>query len=145
MPKIMKSLNTISRCQAAYRNARLPELSAYYHTFVFAVCREGGRSQEDISREIAINKSTAARALSRLEEMGYITRKPNPNDKRELLIYPTEKMTDILPRVRSVSAEWNSLISSEISDEEMAVFESVIARMEKSAREAARKPNEEDR
>ena len=136
MPKIMKSLNTISRCQAAYRAERLPELSPFHHAFVFAVCKNPGKSQEDISRALAVNKSTAARALSRLEETGYIKREPNPDDKRELLIYPTDKMTEILGSVRRISSEWNALISEGISEDELAVFESVMERMEKSARAA---------
>ncbi len=132
----MKSLNIISRLQAAYRSAKLPALPACQHTFVLAICRAPGRSQEEISRDIRVNKSTAARALSQLEEKGYITREPNPEDKRELLIYPTEKMTDILLSVRALTSDWNRLISHGISEGEMEIFASVLERMEKSAREA---------
>ncbi len=136
MPRIMKSLNTISRCQAAYRSAKLPELAPCHHAFVFAVCKNPGKSQEEISRALTVNKSTAARALLRLEETGYIRREPNPDDKRELLIYPTKKMTEIFESVRRISSEWNEIISEGISEDEMAVFESVTERMEKSARAA---------
>ena len=137
MPKIMKSLNAISRCQAAYRGAKLPELAPCHHAFVYAVCKEPGKSQEDIARALAVNKSTAARALSKLEEAGYVKRVPNPGDRRELLVYPTEKMSALLEDVRGISAEWNAIISADVTDSEMAVFESVVAKMEKSARAAA--------
>ena len=60
---------------------------------------------------------------------------PNPTDKRQSLVYPTEKMLDILPRVRAVTSEWNQLISDGISAEELEVFESVLHRMEKRAKE----------
>ena len=145
MPKIMKSLNIISRCQATYRGAKLSELPACYHTFVLAICRESGRSQEELSRDIKVNKSTTTRALSYLEEKGYITRTPNPQDKRELLIYPTEKMSAILSEVKSITTDWHYLISRGISDAEMEIFESVIARMEKSARQAVDELEEEIR
>jgi len=135
MPKIMKSLNSISRCQSIYRAEQLPcDLCACHHTFVLAICRNPGRSQEELSRDICLNKSTVARTLTQLEERGYVLRIPNPNDKRQLLIYPTNKMQSILPEIRSITSKWNDLISDGISPEEMAVFESVLHRMEQSAR-----------
>ena len=140
MASIMKSLNSISRCQSIYRtealNARVGcELQACHHTFVLAICRAPGRSQEELAHDICLNKSTVARALTQLEERGYVLRKPNPNDKRELLVYPTDKMLAVLPTVRDIASRWNTLITRDISEEELAVFHDVLLRIEKSARE----------
>ena len=135
MPKIMKSMNSISRCQSIYRQEHSPkELLPCYHTFILAICREPGRSQEELAKDICLNKSTVARTLTQLENMGYVTRTPNPKDKRQLLVYPTEQMTKVLPTVRKITATWNELIAADISDKEMEIFESVLRRMEASAR-----------
>ncbi len=136
MPRIMKSLNNISRCQAIYRsnNLECDGICPVHHTFIFAICRRPGSSQEELAQEICISKSTVTRTLGYLEERGYITRKATPKDKRQFEVYPTEKMLAILPRIREISQEWNRLISEGVSEEEMAVFDSVLKRMEESAK-----------
>lgn len=136
MPRIMGSMNRISRCQAIYRTEKMnDELGGCQHSFVLAICRGPGRSQEELARDLCLNKSTVTRTLTQLEDRGYVRRMPNPTDKRQSLVYPTEKMLDILPRVRAVTSEWNQLISDGISAEELEVFESVLHRMEKRAKE----------
>ena len=137
MPKIMKSLNSISRCQSTYRSVKLSAdgICACHHSFILIISRHPGYSQEDITREICLNKSTVARTLNHLESVGYITRIPDSDDKRRILVYPTEKMLLILPKVRAVSKDWNDRITEGISDEEMQVFHSVLSRMEQRAKE----------
>lgn len=139
MPRIMKSLNNISRCQAIYRsnNLECDGICPVHHTFIFAICRNPGSSQEELAQEICISKSTVTRTLGYLEERGYITRKATPKDKRQFEVYPTEKMLAILPRICEISQEWNRLISEGVSEEEMAVFDSVLKRMEESAKRLA--------
>lgn len=135
MLKFMKSLNIISRCQSSFRNAKLgSELCSAHHSLVLAICREPGRSQDDLAKDICIDKSGVARALASLEAKGFVERKPDPNNKRKLLVFPTEKLLEIIPSVRSVTAEWNRIVSEGISEEEFAVFQSVLFRIEKNAR-----------
>jgi DNA-binding MarR family transcriptional regulator len=101
---------------------------------MLAICREPGRSQEELARELCLNKSTVARALNSLETNGYILRTPLPNDKRQFSVHPTEKMLGVLPEVRKASAEWRDLLSEGISESDMEIFNSVLERMEERAR-----------
>ncbi len=137
MSKFMKMLNNVSRSQAIYRHGRVSadDLQSGHYAFVLAICREPGRSQEELARELCLNKSTVARSLSCLEEKGYIMRNPIPNDKRQFAVYPTDKMLSVLPEVKRASAEWMSLLSDGIPEEELKIFNSVLARMEARARE----------
>ncbi len=137
MPKIMKTLNNISRCQSNYRSNKLgtDRLCVGHHAFVLAICRNPGSSQEMLSRELCLNKSTVARTLNHLEEKGFIKREANAENKRETLVFPTEKMLDILPEVRAITDEWNELLVSEIPQEELTVFYSVLSHIEGKARE----------
>ena len=137
MSRFMKLLNNISRSQAIYRLSRIEAegLQSGHFAFVLAICREEGRSQEEIARELCLNKSTVARNLNYLEEKGYITRKTLPCDKRQFSVYPTEKMLSVLPDVKKASIEWMELLSEGIPREELDVFDSVLDRMETRARE----------
>ena len=144
MAKFMKMLNNISRSQAIYRNSRIQaeDLQTGHYAFVLAICREPGRSQEELARELCINKSTVARNLNCLEENGYISRIPLPNDKRQFSVYPTQKMTDVLPQITQASREWIELLSEGISSEELRIFDSVLERMQARAGEIIEKQEE---
>lgn len=137
MAKFMKMMNNISRSQAIYRHGKVAtaDLQTGQYAFVLAICREPGRTQEELARELCLNKSTVARSLNVLEERGYVSRTPAPCDKRCFLVYPTEKMLAVLPRVKAASAEWMDLLSEGISPEEFSVFVSVLERMQERARE----------
>ena len=144
MSKFMKMLNNISRSQAVYRHGKVSadDLHSSHYAFVLAICREEGRSQEELARELCLNKSTVARALNCLEDKGYITRSALPNDKRQFSVYPTDKMLAILPKVKSASVEWMSLLSDGIAKEELDIFNSVLERMQDRAREIIEKQEE---
>ena len=137
MLKFMKMLNNISRSQAIYRHRRISaeDLQTGHYAFVLAVCREPGRTQEELARELCLNKSTVARNLNTLEENGYITRASLSNDKRCFSVYPTEKMLAVLPEIKAASLEWMSLLAEGISEDEFLVFNSVLERMQNKARE----------
>lgn len=137
MSKFMKMLNNISRSQAIFRNSRISaeDLQSSHYAFVLTICRQPGRSQEEIASELCVNKSTVARNLNYLEEKGYITRQSIPNDKRQFSVHPTPKMFEVLPEIKSVSHEWITLLSEGISQEELEIFNSVLGRMQEKARE----------
>ena len=135
MPKFMRSLNVISRCQSAFRTKRMKgEPAGCYHSLILALCRGPGRSQDELAKDICIDKSGVARALVSLESKGFVERKTDPENKRRTLVFPTEKLLELIPSVRLVTAEWNKLVSEGISDEEFSVFQSVLFRIEKNAR-----------
>jgi len=144
MSKFMKMLNNISRSQAIYRHSRVSadDLQGGHYAFVLAVCRQPGRSQEELARELCVNKSTVARNLNYLEEKGYILRQPFKNDKRQFSVLPTEKMLAVLPEVRAASAEWMTLLSEGIEQDELDIFNSVLSRMQARAREIIKKQEE---
>ena len=137
MSKFMKMLNNISRSQAIYRHGNISakDLQTGHYAFVLVICANPGRSQDEIAKELCINKSTVTRNLNCLEEKGYISRTPSMSDRRQMSVYPTEKMLVILPEVKKASEEWMNLLSESIPKDQLAIFDSVLERMESRARE----------
>ncbi len=129
-------MNIISRAQTQYRAKMIDSLPACHHSLVLAICREPSRSQDELARDICLNKSTVARSLDRLEAEGYVTRYISKTDKRRTLVDPTEKLLELIPKVRAVTADWNKLISADIPEADLAVFTAVLEKMERSAKEA---------
>ena len=137
MPKFMKMLNNISRSQAVYRSNKVggENLQSCHYAYVLRICHHPGCSQEELATELCVNKSTVTRNLNHLEENGYILRKAFPTDKRQFSVFPTQKMLDVLPKVKSASIEWMSLLSEGIPQNELDTFNSVLERMQEKARE----------
>ncbi len=137
MIRFMKKLNNISRSQAIYRSGRISakDLQSGHYAFALAICRAPGRSQEELARELCLNKSTIARNINYLEEKGYITRSPLPHNRRQFSVFPTEKMLQILPEIRQASQEWTALLSQDIPQEELEIFHSVLERMQLRAQQ----------
>ena len=144
MSKFMKMLNNVSRSQAIYRRGKISanDLQSGHYAFILAISREPGRSQEELARELCINKSTVARNLNCLEERGYISRSPLSTDKRQFAVYPTEKALTVLPEIKNASTEWMELLSQGIPKEELDIFHGVLARMQDKAREIIKEQEE---
>ncbi len=130
MATIMRKMNVISRCEAIYRSQKSSlGLPGIYHSYVFAICREPGQSQDALAKHLCVNKSSVTRHLSCLEKEGYIERVVSKEDKRETLVYPTQKMLDILPEVTAITKQWNTLVADGISDDELEIFNKIMDRM----------------
>lgn len=131
MPSIMRSINIISRCGTMYRADKLQgsELTACHHVYVLAICHHPGISQEQLARHICLNKSNVTRALAFLEEHGFVQRKQSETDKRVTLVYPTQKMLDIHPQVKAVTADWNAYLSADLTNEERELFQKTLEKI----------------
>lgn len=136
MPSIMRNLQVISRCFSAFRVEKLSdqELNASHQSYIYAISLHPGMTQDQLARHLCLNKSTVARGLAHLESSGYVERRPSETDKRVFLLYPTSKMLDTLPEVRGITREWNSFITEELTEEEIAAFSATLEKLAARAR-----------
>ena len=139
MTRFMKSLNNISRAQTNFRRISADfDIPPTMHTYILAICANPGQTQDELASDICVNKSTVARRIDWCLENGFVTREPDPEDKRCLRVYPTEKSLAILPTVRAVAREWTDLITDGIDEEELKIFHSVLLKIEQKAKEVSR-------
>ena len=127
MSTIMRKMIMVERCERMYRAQKLNyDLPGFYHSYILAVCKNPGMSQEKLARYLCFNKSSVTRHLSNLEKNGYVERKTSPKDKRELLVFPTGKMEEIYPEVLEVTKQWDELIAKSVTDDEMNIFHQIL-------------------
>ncbi len=90
----MRALGEVWRCANLYRTGTYGELGlgSYQDSYILNICRQPGITQEQLSRLIYVHKSSVARQLGALEEKGFITRTPDPDDKRSLLVYQRRRL-----------------------------------------------------
>lgn len=136
MASFMRFVNRTSRCFTLYRNNQLENegINGYQHLYIIKICKNPGISQEQLVREIYVNKSSVTRQLSLLENNGFIRREPCKEDRRQLLVYPTQKAYDIFPKVVKVRDQWNDMLLEDFSEKEK---ETVFKMMEKIMEKAA--------
>jgi DNA-binding MarR family transcriptional regulator len=136
----MRYINIVSRCAAIWRADKLEgtELGDQHHSYIFVVSRRLGISQDAIARRLFLNKSNVTRSLAYLEEHGFVTRERDPEDRRQTLVYPTEKALEILPKVREIIKGWNSYITEGFTEEEMEMYISMTERIAARAADYAK-------
>lgn len=136
MASIMRKMNIISRCESVYRADKSSDgLPGIYHSYIIIICRNPGITQDKLAKHLCINKSNVTRHLSFLENNGYVKRNVCEKDKREMLVFPTEKMLRILDEVKSITKEWNEKIAVNVPEREMEVFLEVLDKLFEKSKE----------
>ena len=95
-------------------NTKNLQISASEYIFLMEMYKNDNMSQEQLSKNLIIDKSATARAIKSLEEKEYIIRKKDDNDKRTNRIKLTKKGIEIKDRLSNLLEEWNNEITSDI-------------------------------
>jgi DNA-binding MarR family transcriptional regulator len=67
--------------------------------------------------------------LDRLEAKGFIARRPNPDDRRSVLIEPTEQGEKLVPKLAPVFGRVTMRLFAGVADDEIATFTALLTRM----------------
>lgn len=132
----MKQLGEVWRCANLYRTEEYEALGigSYQDSYILHICHSPGIPQDELAQLIYVHRSNVARQLSSLEEKGFITRSPDPQDRRSLLVYPTQTAIDAIPVIREVHRRWNTLVLAGFSDEECAAVADFARRLAENAK-----------
>lgn len=131
MPALMHHLTDIARCASQFRQEELAPLGlkACHASYLAAICKSPGITQDQLARRIFINKSNVARQLAILEEDGFVERRPSPEDRRAVQVYPTQKARDALPRIGEIFRTWEDLVAQDLTQEEREALVSMLSKM----------------
>ena len=135
MSELTHNITDIARCAAQYRSEALAPLGlkACHGSYLAQICRNPGITQDQLARKIFINKSNVARQLVILEEDGFVERRPCPEDKRAVGVYPTQKAVQVLPQIHEILLRWEELLTKDLSEEEQALLSAMLGKMKRQA------------
>ncbi len=85
-----------------------------------------GRTPGFLANELDLENSSMTGLLDRLEKKGLIVRKPNPNDRRGILVFLTPEGARARDTIKSLVEELDRKLRAELSPEEIKVFRRVI-------------------
>ena len=131
----MRQISITYRCAMRFRETELEDtgLAGCQTPYLTALFRQPGISQEEISRQLNVNKSSVTRQLAILEEKGYIRRQSSGSDRRLLLVYPTDKALAVQERLYRCYHDWSSYLTKDFTDEEQALLSDLMARIAQRA------------
>lgn len=137
---IMRSIGQTERAYVLFRTARLEELglSGYQSLYLRTVCYHPGITQEELATKLVFNKSSVTRQLAALEKAGLILRRRCETDKRSIRVYPTEEGEAKLPLIRETGREFFAAISKDLTEEEIALLDTLCEKICARAKEAIR-------
>ena len=135
MHPFMKQISVTYRCGMRYRERELADtgLAGIHTPYLTTLYRHPGISQEELARKLHVNKSSVTRQLGVLEQNGYVSREPSREDKRAVLVYPTEKALAIRERIREVLQGWNAYLTADMTQEERETLAQLMERVAQRA------------
>jgi DNA-binding MarR family transcriptional regulator len=105
------------------------EINPSQGRILFVLWQNDGISIRELAQKTALEKSTLTSMLDRLEEAGYLKRRPSPEDRRKIIIQLTAKNQQIQQDHQDVSAEMNDLFYLGFTETEMMQFDNYLARI----------------
>lgn len=108
-------------------------ISKGQYTFLNALYKKDGSRQEQLSDYLKIDKGTTAKAIKKLQDDEYITRKIDVTDKRAYNVYLTQKALKIKPIVRKAMMNWTDILFSGFSEDEKKTSLALLERMGENA------------
>ncbi|OEU68587.1 MAG: MarR family transcriptional regulator [Desulfovibrio sp. S3730MH75] len=97
--------------------------------FIMQALRHPGRNQDQISQVVSVDKAATARGIAKLVKNKFLYREENPENRREKLVYPTEKAQGIKEDLHQALQAANQLMMSELSEDEKVLLMSFLRRM----------------
>lgn len=118
--QLIRLTNNIYRCTQVYIDKKLKDfnLTTGTYPYLLVLNKYPGISQNQISRELNVDKSMSARSIRRLMELGYIRKKENQEDTRAYKLYITDKAKYIIPEIFDVKEQWIDILVAGSNEEQ---------------------------
>ena len=88
---------------AALREAGFGDIGPA-HANVFPFVPAEGITVSQLAELAHVRKQSMAQAVDQLDRMGYVERRPNPNDRRSRLVFLTERGASVRPVTHATAA-----------------------------------------
>lgn len=132
-----KLTNMIFRCTQSHTNKVLKpyKLSSGTYPFLLKLYYMEGINQNQISKELNVDKAMSARAIQQLIIAGYILRLEDNNDSRAYKLCLTDEGKAIIPVLKEKLDEWNMKLTKGLSTEERKLILNLLGRVMENARD----------
>ena len=113
-------IHNLSLNQQKYLKSQFKDLKLGHDVrYVMFIHDNPNCSQEDIVNMFSQSKGNIAKVLKKLEDLGYVKREIDPNNRRKYMLNVTERGKELVPKFREVSRQWEREVGITDSDDEL--------------------------
>lgn len=134
MNEILREIGMIARALDSISNIEFKEidLTKGQYLYVVRICENPGIIQEKLAEMIKVDRTTAARAIKKLEANGFIEKRDDEQNRKIKKLYPTEKGKDIYPFIIRENEHSHRVALDGFSDEEIRTAHGLLCRMRRN-------------
>ncbi|MHC3760060.1 MarR family winged helix-turn-helix transcriptional regulator [Staphylococcus succinus] len=134
MKDILRDIGVISRALDSISNIEFKEIDLAKGQFVYLVriYENPGIIQEQLVEMLKIDRATASRAISNLEKNGLIIKKSGENNKKNKLLFATDKGEALYPFIIRENEYSNAVALKDFSEEEIKALTDMLKRVKEN-------------
>ncbi|PJN55312.1 hypothetical protein PAEVO_20330 [Paenibacillus sp. GM2FR] len=134
MEGILREIGMIARALDSISNIEFIEydLTKGQYLYLVRVCEKPGIIQEKLAEMIKVDRTTAARAIKKLELHGFIEKKEDQFNKKIKKLFPTEKGKQVYPLIKRKHDYSNRVVLEVFSESEAETMLNLLQRVRKN-------------
>jgi DNA-binding MarR family transcriptional regulator len=134
MKEILREIGMIARALDSISNIEFKEhdLTKGQYLYLVRICENPGMIQEKLAEMIKVDRTSAARAIKKLEINGFIEKKEDKHNKKIKKLFPTEKGKSIYPFIKRENDYSNTVALEGLSEREVETISDLLQRVRKN-------------
>ena len=134
MKEILREIGMIARALDSISNIEFKEydLTKGQYLYLVRICENPGIIQEKLAEMIKVDRTTAARAIKKLELNGFIEKKADYQNKKIKKLFPTEKGAQVYPFIKRENDYSNKVALAGLSETEIDTIFNLLQRVRKN-------------
>jgi DNA-binding MarR family transcriptional regulator len=134
MSEILREIGMIARALDSISNIEFKEydLTKGQYLYLVRICENPGIIQEKLAEMIKVDRTTAARAIKKLEMNGFIEKKDDPRNKKNKNLFPTEKGKNVYPFIKRENDYSDKVALEGFTQEEADTILKLVQRVRKN-------------
>jgi DNA-binding MarR family transcriptional regulator len=131
MKEILREIGMIARALDSISNIEFKEydLTKGQYLYLVRIYENPGIIQEKLAEMIKVDRTTAARAIKKLEMNGFIEKKDDQHNKKIKRLFPTEKGKNVYPFIKRENDHSNFVALAGLSETEVETIFNLLQRV----------------
>ncbi|WP_150274358.1 MarR family winged helix-turn-helix transcriptional regulator [Paenibacillus tepidiphilus] len=131
MKEILREIGMIARALDSISNIEFKEveLTRGQYLYLVRICEQPGIIQEKLAEMIKVDRTTAARAVQKLELQGLIEKRSDPDNRKIKRLYATDKGKEVYPFLQREGVHSDKVALKGLSEEEVEALMGLLTRV----------------
>jgi len=131
---ILYEIGMIARALDSISNIEFKELDLTkgQYSYLVRICENEGIIQEKLAEMIKVDRTTASRAVKKLEATGFVERRDDALNKKIKKLHPTAKGRSAYPFIKRENAYSNGVALTGLSDQEADTLAALLKKVRRN-------------